>query len=142
MKSLTTCFHGFAEAGDVLRLVMAVAERTPKSQTADLLAQCVRSSTDDTMALRILTDLTDKARSGVDLGVSLDELNPSFIERMRRRYADSTIDVSELDLTMSDPRAFAYWGSLVPKSSRRRQTFGVATSVKVEHVWHMLSVFS
>jgi len=105
-------FHGFAEAGDVLRLVMAVAERTPKSQTADLLAQCVRSSTDDTMALRILTDLTDKARSGVDLGVSLDELNPSFIERMRRRYADSTIDVSELDLTTSDPRAFAYWGSL------------------------------
>jgi hypothetical protein len=115
-------FHSVAESGHALRFIIAVASRLSKAQRASFLARCISESTDDTFALRITTDLTDPKKSGVDLGVSLDELRAPFVERMRRRYAPSA-RAGELDLKTADPQAFYYWANLGPEEQRLQAEF-------------------
>ena len=66
-------------------------------------------STDDTIPLRILTLLTDTRKSEDYCGVAFPELYPVFIERMRSRYG-LEVEAQQMDLSTSDPQAFALWG--------------------------------
>ena len=102
-------FIGMGEAGHVLRIIIRVSEKMPKAARAHLLSQSIIEATDDTMALRVLTNLTGK-RSDFDLDVSFAELYPAFIKRMRRRYGRE-VDAASIDLSASDPFAFNLWGS-------------------------------
>jgi len=43
----------FGEAGHVLRIVLRIAQRLPASERPELLAECIRNATDDTMALNV-----------------------------------------------------------------------------------------
>ena len=102
-------FLSLGEAGHVLRIVMRVAQITPKPERAALLSQCTTEAADDTMALRILTTLTRK-QGDLDLGVSFAQLYPAFIKRMRHHYGRH-VDATNTDLRTSDPNAFNLWGS-------------------------------
>jgi hypothetical protein len=115
-------FHSFAEAGHTLRLTMFVAKRLRQPERAPFLSRCVLDATDDTFALRILTDLTDPKKSGIDLSVAADEVKPSFIERMRHRYAVG-VGISEVDLSTADPQAFHHWSELGPEEQRAQAEF-------------------
>lgn len=99
---------GFGEAGHVLRIVLGVAQRLQPSDRAKLLQESILEATDDTMALNILTKLTGK-RPDFDLEVSLAQLYPAFIQRMRTRYGRN-VDAINMDLSTADPWAFNYWG--------------------------------
>ncbi len=101
---------GFGEAGHVLRAILRVAKRLPQSDRASFLAECIRLSSHDALAFRILTVLTQQ-KNDDDLNVSVSELYSSFIERMRKRYGPDS-DISTIDLGTSDPWAFDYWGRL------------------------------
>jgi predicted KAP-like P-loop ATPase len=98
----------FGEAGHVLRIVIRVAERLPASERLALLADCILYATDDTMALNVLTRLTGP-HDDFNLDVSLAELHPFFMKRMRKQYGRD-IDAVNIDLSTSDPWAFNYWG--------------------------------
>jgi hypothetical protein len=98
----------FGEAGHVLRIVLRIAERLPAPERPNLLADCILEAADDTMALNILTKLTGQ-HDDFDLGVSLAQLYPAFIKRMRKRYGRD-VDEATIDLSTSDPWAFNYWG--------------------------------
>lgn len=98
----------FGEAGHVLRIVLRVAQRLPASERLTLLENCILEATDDTMALNILTRLTGK-QNDFDLDVSLAQLRPTFVSRMRKRYGRD-VDAVNIDLSTSDPWAFNYWG--------------------------------
>ncbi len=97
------------EAGHVLRLVNRVAEKTPQTERAALLSQCIAEASDDTMALWILTKLAGK-QSGFDLGVSLEDIYPSFAKRMRARYGRD-VNAANVDLSTADQQAFNLWAS-------------------------------
>lgn len=99
---------GFGEAGHVLRIVLRVAQKLPVSERLKLLEDCILEAADDTMALNILTKLTGK-HDDFDLEVSLGQLYPVFVKRMRKRYGRDT-DATNIDLSTSDPWAFNYWG--------------------------------
>jgi hypothetical protein len=98
----------FGEAGHVLRLILFVAQRLSKTERIAFLRKCILNATDDTMAFRILTILTQqKADSNID--VSISDLYGSFAERMRRRYGRD-VDAANFDLSTSDSWALEYWG--------------------------------
>jgi hypothetical protein len=101
-------FPTFGEAGHALRLLHAVAQRLKQRERVEFLRDCILSATDDTMALRILTILTQQ-KDDSKIDVDLAELYPSFIARMRNRYGRD-IDATNIDLSASDPWAFDYWG--------------------------------
>jgi hypothetical protein len=98
----------FGEAGHVLRIVLRICQRMPRLKRSSLLEECLSEATDDTMALNILTKLTIK-QDNLDLEVSLEELYPAFIKRMRGRYGRE-VDATKVALNTSDPWAFNYWG--------------------------------
>lgn len=106
-------FIGSGEAGHVLRIILRVSEKTPKADRAKLLSQAILETTDDTMALRILTALTKK-QDDLDLDISFAELYPAFIQRMRKRYGRD-VDATRINLGTSDPFAFNLWGTTVIK---------------------------
>ncbi len=116
-------FMGSAEGGHVLRIVIRVAEKCPSSERLSLLSQCITDATDDTMAFRIVNNLTGK-RSDFDLNVSKDDLYPYFAERMRQRYGRD-VDVSNLNLSTSDVAAFNLWGQKDPKDREVQHDFWV-----------------
>jgi hypothetical protein len=102
-------FAQFGEAGHALRLIHAVTKKLPKAGRVEFLARCILVATDETMALRVLTILT-KQKDDESLDVSVADLYPSFIARMRRRYGRD-VDATNMDLSTSDPWAFNLWGS-------------------------------
>ncbi len=102
-------FTGLGESGHIVRMVIRFAQRLAKPDRVMFLSECIENAADDTLAFRVLTRLTD-ARSDANLGISLAQLYPSFIRRMRNRYG-SHVEIAHVDLTTSDPRAFSFWGS-------------------------------
>jgi len=117
-------FHSLGESGEVLRFLLVTAEKVPKPERSVFLSQCIRQATDDTMALRILTDFTSAKKSGVDLEVSEPELKPSFIERMRSRYGEH-VDAANCDLKTSDQQAFGLWGTFGAEERKIQREFWI-----------------
>lgn len=103
-------FAAFGESAHVMRMVIRVTKRLPQKDRHSYLSQCILASTDDTIPLRILTLLTDPTKSDDYCGVTLPELYPAFIKRMRLRYGPES-DAQHMDLSTSDPAAFAEWGN-------------------------------
>jgi hypothetical protein len=103
-------FPAFGEAGHVLRTVLFIAQKLSHSDRVAFLQKCILTASDDTMALRILTILTQQ-KDETKLDVSVSELYGSFTDRMRKRYGRSA-DAANIDLTTSDPWAFDFWGRL------------------------------
>lgn len=101
-------FTGLGESGHIVRMVIRFARRLAEADRAVFLSECIENAADDTMAFRVLTRLTDP-RSDANLGISLAQLYPSFIKRMRNRYGRN-VDVAHVDLSTSDPQAFNFWG--------------------------------
>ena len=102
----------FGEAGHVLRIVIRISDRLPPPERLGLLENCILDATDDTMALNVLTRLTGP-HDDFNLNVSLSQLYPTFLKRMRNRYGRD-VDAANIDLSTSDPWAFNYWGH-IPK---------------------------
>lgn len=100
---------GFGEAGHVLRMVLWTARRLSHPERLAFLRECILNATDDTMAFNILRILTNQ-KDDLDLKVTAADLYNSFAERMRKRYG-LDVDVTDIDLSTSDPWAFDYWGS-------------------------------
>ncbi len=114
-------FAGWGEAGHALRMVIRVAEKTSPSERVSLLAQCIAEASDDTMALRILTKLTGE-QSDLNLGISMEQLYPGFVKRMRTRYGED-VDADNTDLSTSDPNAFNLWGLRDPADRKIQNSF-------------------
>ena len=114
-KDLTyDMMSGFGEAGHIFRMVLQFALKLPKPQRLALLEKCIEEASDDTMAFRLLTTLTAET-SGFHLEISLSDLYPSFIRRMRQRYGRKC-DAENADITTSDAGAFNLWGmQVIPK---------------------------
>lgn len=100
---------GFGEAGHVLRLILAIAQRLPKTERITFLRKCILNAGDDTMAFRVLTILPQQ-KDDSNIDVTVADLYETFIMRMRKRYGRS-VDATNIDLSASDPWAFNYWGS-------------------------------
>ncbi len=98
----------FAEAGHVLRMILLIAQRFSQTERVAFLQDCILNASDDTMALRILTILTQQ-KGDSNIGVSTGELYASFATRMRKRYGRD-VDAANFDLSASDPWALDYWG--------------------------------
>lgn len=109
-KYVYDTFPAFGEAGHVLRIIIRISERMRAAERAALLCQCILEATDDTMALRILTQLPGQ-HPDFNLEVSLAQLYPSFTARMRKRYGPD-VDAQNIDLVSSDPWAFDFWGRI------------------------------
>ena len=75
----------FGEAGQVLRMILLIAQRLSQTERTAFLQECISNASDDTMAFRILTVLT-KQEGDSNLAVSVGELYSSFAMRMRKRY--------------------------------------------------------
>ena len=101
-------FFSLGEAAHVLRMVLRLALRLPKSERAAFLSGCIEKATDDTMALRIISSLTDPKSDGY-VDVSFAELYPAFIKRMRRLYGRD-VNAASVDLSTSETQAFNLWG--------------------------------
>jgi AAA ATPase domain len=101
-------FPGFGEAGHVLRLILAIAQKLSRPERVTFLQKCIRVAADDTMAVRVLTILPVQ-KTDTNLDIQEADLYPSFTERMRTRYGRD-VDAAEIDLTTADPRAFNVWG--------------------------------
>lgn len=101
-------FTGLGEAGHIARMIIRFAQRLTKTGRVKFLSECIEIAADDTLAFRVLTTLTN-AKSDANLGVQLAQVYPSFIKRMRSRYGRD-VDVAQVDLATSDPRAFNFWG--------------------------------
>jgi hypothetical protein len=68
---------GFAEAGHVLKMILLIAQRLSQTERVAFLRRCILNASDDTMAFRILTILTQqKGDSKID--VSVADLYASF----------------------------------------------------------------
>src|SRR5207244_8831832 len=78
-------FTGLGESGHIVRMIIRIAQRLVKAERATFLSECVEIAADDTLAFRILPTLTNP-KSDADLGVSLSQLYPAFVRRMRSRY--------------------------------------------------------
>jgi hypothetical protein len=98
----------FAEAGHVLRMILLTAQRLSQTEKVGFLQACILNASDDTMAFRILTILTQQ-KDESNIGVSVGDLYASFAMRMRKRYGLS-VDASNIDLSASDTWALEYWG--------------------------------
>jgi hypothetical protein len=98
----------FGEAGHVLRIVLRISERVRPAERAVLLSDCVLGATVDTMAFRVLKDLTGPHKD-FNLNISLAQLYPSFTKRMSKKYGRD-VDAATVDLSSSDPWAFDFWG--------------------------------
>jgi hypothetical protein len=98
----------FGEAGHVLRMILFVAQKLSKTERIAFLRQCILNSTDDTMAFRISTILTQQEGDS-NLDISIADLNEAFAERMRKRYGRD-VDAANFDLSTSDSWALEYWG--------------------------------
>jgi hypothetical protein len=103
-----SAFVMLGEAGHVLRIVIRVGLKIPKAERAALLSQCILEAADDTMAFRVLTKLTGE-QSDFDLGVSMEQIYPSFEKRMMLRYGPN-VDAANVNLTTADTNAFNLWG--------------------------------
>jgi hypothetical protein len=101
-------FAGFGEAGHVIRLVIRAAEKMSHDEKVQFLSRCINIASDDTLALRILVNLTN-SKSDVRLEVSYQELVPAFRQRMRKLYGPSA-EAATMDLSTSDSAAFNQWG--------------------------------
>jgi hypothetical protein len=99
---------GFGEAGHALRIVLRISERIAHDDRVALLSECITEATDDTIASRVLQDLTG-SHENFDLGISMAQLYPSFVERMRQHYGRD-VDAVNFDFSKSDPWAFDLWG--------------------------------
>ncbi len=109
-KYVYDAFPAFGEAGHVLRIIIRISERMHAAERAALLSRCILEATDDTLALRILTQLQGQ-HPNFNLQVSLAQLYPSFTARMRKRYGPD-VDAQNIDLASSDPWAFDFWGRI------------------------------
>jgi hypothetical protein len=98
----------FAEAGHALRIILRVCERLPRPERIGLMSEVISTASDDTLALRVLTNLTGH-HDDFDLAVSFGDLYPVFTKRMRTRYGRDA-DAMNIDLSTSDPMAFDFWG--------------------------------
>ena len=114
-------FVAFGEAGHVLRMVIRVAEKTSPSERLRLLSECILEAADDTMAFRICTGLTTP-KSDANLGVSLEDLYPSFRSRMLSRYGPE-VNATNVDLSTSDKDAFNLWGFRSPDDRGAQANF-------------------
>jgi hypothetical protein len=102
-------FFGAGEAGDALRMVIRVTGRiTEHRDRVMFLGKCIREAGDDTMALRILTALSNPGQDFY-LQVSFAELYPHFIARMTNKYGPD-VDAENMDLSFSDNEAMRLWG--------------------------------
>jgi hypothetical protein len=102
-------FSAFGESGHVIRMIIRVTEKLPEAGRSAFLSECILYSTDDTIPLRILRNLTDPKSDGYR-GVTYADLYPAFITRMRSRYGPD-VDARNIDLSSSDPDAFMQWGN-------------------------------
>jgi hypothetical protein len=98
----------FGEAGQVLRMILLIAQRLSQTERTAFLQECISNASDDTMAFRILTVLT-KQEGDSNLAVSVGDLYSSFAMRMRKRYGRN-VNAANFDLSASDPWALDYWG--------------------------------
>jgi predicted KAP-like P-loop ATPase len=98
----------FAEAGHVLRMILLIAQRLSQTERVAFLQECILNASDDTMAFRILTILTQQ-KDDSKIDVSVADLYASFATRMRKRYGRD-VDAANFDLSASDPWALDYWG--------------------------------
>lgn len=101
-------FPSFGEAGHVLRMILLIAQRLSQTERVAFLQECILNASDDTMAFRILTILTQQ-KDDSKIDVSVADLYASFAMRMRKRYGRD-VDAADVDLTASDPWALDYWG--------------------------------
>jgi hypothetical protein len=112
VKASASCLYdilpAFGEAGHVLRIILGIGKRLPQKERVAFLGDCILTAGDDTMAFNILTILT-KQKDDSNLEVSVAELYPGFVRRMRNRYGWG-VDAAKIDLSTSDPWAFDYWG--------------------------------
>jgi hypothetical protein len=125
----------FGEAGHIYRMVARIAQKMSKSKRLAFLEKCITEATDDTMAFRLLTQLTAD-QNPFNLDMSLSELYPSFIRRMRTRYGrevDAEHVISQLGTpqlsTLGECSFFrsTAW-SLIRKIATFSMTSGDATS--------------
>ncbi len=100
----------FGEAGHVIRMVIRTATRLQKPERLQFLRDLIDTTTDDTLAFRILTQLTRGEKQDFNLDTSFAELYPAFVARMRRLYG-LDVDPDVVDLTTSDAGSFNLWGS-------------------------------
>jgi hypothetical protein len=98
----------FGEGGHALRMVIRVALKMPSAELVPFLERCIEESVDDTLPLRILS-LLPGSHQDFSLDVTFEQLYPSFIRRMRRRYG-LDVDAAQVDLSTADPSAFRLWG--------------------------------
>jgi hypothetical protein len=99
----------FGESGYVMRMIIRVTRQIPEAERSSFLSECILASTDDTIPFRILNLLTNPQKSADYCDVKFAELYPAFIGRMRLRYGPEA-DAQHMDLSSSDPKAFAQWG--------------------------------
>lgn len=102
-------FFSVGEAGDVLRMVVRVAERKEEhSDRVAFLGECIRVAGDDTMSHRILRSCS-KPGQDFDLGVSFAEMYAYFIQRLVGKYGPGA-DHRNPDLRLTDWETFNLWG--------------------------------
>jgi predicted KAP-like P-loop ATPase len=101
-------FPQFGEAGHVLRMILVIAQRLSHAERVVFLQECILNASDDTMAFRIISILTNQ-KDDSDLKISAADLHESFVRRMRNRYGRS-VDAGTFDFSASDPWALDYWG--------------------------------
>ena len=98
----------FGEAGHAMRIILRTCERLARGERIRLMSDVIAEASDDTLALRVLTNLTGH-HDDFDLDVSFADLYPDFTKRMRARYGED-VDAETVDLSASDPVAFDLWG--------------------------------
>jgi hypothetical protein len=96
------------EAGHVLRMILLIAQKLSQTEKIAFLQDCILNCSDDTMAFRLLTILSQQEGDS-NIGVSVSDLYSSFAMRMRRRYGRN-VDAANFDLSTSDTWALEYWG--------------------------------
>jgi hypothetical protein len=107
-KYMYDMLPAFGEAGHVLRMLLLITQRLSRTERAGFLQECILNASDDTMAFRILTILTQQ-KDDANIEVSVADLYASFAMRMRKRYGRD-VDAVNCDLSASDPWALDYWG--------------------------------
>jgi len=106
--SYDSVFPFVGEAGYILVMIGAIANRLSGTERVAFLQTCIQIATDDTMSFRILTALTNKQFPS-HVNVAIVDLYGSFAMRMRKLYGRN-VDAANFDLSTSDSWAFEYWG--------------------------------
>jgi len=83
------------EAGHVLRMILLIAQKLSQTEKIAFLQDCILNCSDDTMAFRLLTILSQQEGDS-NIGVSVSDLYSSFAMRMRRRYGRN-VDAANFD---------------------------------------------